>query len=178
MPNGCARARSRSLPLLPLRLFSFPPSQPPTAPPLTLSRREVILRPRNNSERKLARGNEIYSSGLRAGRTNYHLRAPSPPPSHNHSRPLGRAATIGGLFLLRGSVRKPIHSSYSPSRPPPSPVLGNFTQKLGNSAALCAPLFDLCSNYPLRINLIFYFEIERAAQARMMEDYWKALAPD
>lgn len=34
---------------------------------LSPSPREVILRPRNNSERKLAQGNEIYSSGLRAG---------------------------------------------------------------------------------------------------------------
>lgn len=61
MPNRCAR----SVLLLPLRLFSFHvPSLSLFLPP---SPREVILRPRNNSERKLAQGNEIYSSGLRAG---------------------------------------------------------------------------------------------------------------
>lgn len=98
------------------------------------------------------------------------------------SQPASPLLPLSWGFLLRRSMQEPIHSSSSP--PPLSShlcswtFLSNFAQKLGNSAALCALLFDLCSNYPPpRINLIFYFQERGTAASRMMEGYWKVLVP-
>lgn len=121
MPNGCASERASALLLLPLRLYCRRALLLlPLAPPAL---REVILRPRNNSERELARGNEIYSSGLRAGElTTTPARRGS---ASSHRRPLGRA--IEGCSFLTGACESP------------STLLPYCSRRLRRRRSLCFP---------------------------------------